>query len=221
MLLAIETSSRAGSVALFDHTGLLERVDIGAPRDHAQGLGPAVQRLLGGRFERLTGYAVSAGPGSFTGLRIGVAFLKGLGMVHPRPVVPVGSLEVLAAGLGAEPADRVAVVDARRGNVFAARFLGPELEPEPGLPPGMYPAEALRDRLGGLPLTWVGDGAPVVAPEGGVIAPEATWTPRADVLAALAWPRLVAGEGVDVARVSPIYHQLSAAEESLGICAVD
>jgi tRNA threonylcarbamoyladenosine biosynthesis protein TsaB len=218
MLLAVETSSRAGSVALYDATGLVEAVVLGAPRDHAQGLAPAVQALLAGRFEALSAYAVSVGPGSFTGLRIGVAFVKGLALVYPRPVVPVGSLEVLAAGVPDGPEDRVAVLDARRGNVFAARF-GAGRE-DPTLPAGLYPAEALAARLGGeAGLVWVGDGVPVLGPLRGSVAPEAAWTPRAEVLAALAWPRRASGIGAEA--VAPVYHQRSGAEESLGICAVD
>lgn len=219
MLLAIETSSRAGSVALARLDGqIVDARPLASPRDHAQGLAPTVRAMCPEGFDDVEAYAISLGPGSFTGLRIGVAFLKGLAMVHPRPTWGVSSLEVLAGGAGA--GGRVlAVIDARRGNVFAGLY-GADLSPDPSLPDGMYPAAEIEARFGRVAdLTWVGDGVSLVSFEGRA-APTERAVPSARVLAARALAARARGAGRDAAEIAPVYHQLSAAEEAAGVCAV-
>lgn len=223
MLLAIETSSRAGSVALLRSNGTVKSfVALQTPRDHAQRLAPTVQAMLPNGFDKIEAYALSIGPGSFTGLRIGAAFLKGLGVVYPRPTFAISSLEVLAAGALAEGEGKMScmsVIDARRGLVFAGLF-DANLVPDPSFPEGLYPAQLLLERFGArADLRWAGDGVPVVGITSNV-APEATWTPRADQLAFRALAAQQTRVGVDPIDVAPVYHQLSAAEEAIGIRAV-
>jgi tRNA threonylcarbamoyladenosine biosynthesis protein TsaB len=99
--------------------------------------------------------AVGVGPGGFTGLRIGIATARALAQARDLPLVPVSSLAALAAGAGPGPV--AAVLDARRGEVFAAAWEGGR---ELLAPAALAPA-ALADRLLGLdvPLQAVGDGA--------------------------------------------------------------
>ncbi len=223
MLLAIETSSRAGSVALLHNDGSVKSfVSLDTPRDHAQRLAPTVQEMLSEGFEDLEAYAVSIGPGSFTGLRIGVAFLKGLAMVYSRPTYAVSSLEVMAAAALQSSKSKMScmsVVDARRGNVFAGLF-DADMNPDPTFPEGMYPAELIRERFGAEEnLMWTGEGAALVSPVGPMADAE-LWTPRADILGTRALVAQGLRPGADPLDIAPIYHQLSAAEEAIGIRAV-
>ncbi len=197
-------------------------VPLATPQDHAQRLAPTVQAMLPNGFDKIEAFALSIGPGSFTGLRIGAAFLKGLGVVYPRPTFAISSLEVLAATAMASAKSKtscMAVIDARRGNVFAALF-GPDLVPDPTFPEGLYPAALIKERFGAREdVLWAGDGVPVVGVTERVVD-QAAWTPRADQLGLRAVVAQQTRVGVDPIEIAPVYHQLSAAEESIGIRAV-
>jgi tRNA threonylcarbamoyladenosine biosynthesis protein TsaB len=221
MLLAIDTSTRAGSVALLDGEVLEERA-LGRA-DHGADLAPTVAALLqGGRLARVSGYALSIGPGSFTGLRIGLAFLKGLAVVHPRPVAPVSTLRVLAEAILAQhpgAAFALPALDARRDEVFAALFArGPTgLEADARLVEGVHAlvaARAVAERLPG-PVVVGGEGAGLAPWGDAPFARDPAVTPRAGLLARLAAPLLASGAGVEADRVELAYLQQSAAEEKL------
>lgn len=217
MLLAVETATRQGSVALVDAGGVQETAPLGA--DPNQTLAETVGRLVAGRWERLEAYAFSAGPGSFTGLRIGLSFVKGLAVAQGKPLVPVSTLEVLAAELkvvhpGA--AFYLPVLDARRGEVFAALYR-PEGPPDPVLPRGLYPASEVVARCADREVVLGGDGAAVLAPPTHWrLAPAA---PNAARLGLLAWTRWQAGEGQPGHQVDLLYDQPAAAERNLGLYA--
>ncbi len=211
MHLAIDTATRSGSVAAFSANGtVLELVELGA--ESGARLAPAVGHLLD-RHGEVEGYAVDIGPGSFTGLRIGLAFLKGLSRALPGPVVALGSLEILAAALGeAEPEHpvRLAVLGASGPHVFAASF-----GPGPSLPVGLYRADDLAEALAQLPAgVAAGEGlgaVPGLARLGWRLCPEIS-VPSAPVLARLAAPILARGGGTSAKDLEPAYHQPSAAE---------
>jgi tRNA threonylcarbamoyladenosine biosynthesis protein TsaB len=129
LLLALDTTTAAGSAALWGD-GLIEEQPGDAARTHAERLPGELAALLGrhGFAPRdVTAYAVAAGPGSFTGLRVGIATLQGLALVHARRVHAIGTLDLLAHD-AARAADAdpgltiVAWMEAYRGEVFAARF---------------------------------------------------------------------------------------------------
>lgn len=129
LLLALDTTTAAGSVALWDD-GLIEE-RIGDPaRSHAERLPGDLVALLRahGRTPRdVERYAVAAGPGSFTGLRIGIATVQGLALVGDRLVYAAGTLELLAqdaarAKDAGEGTTIVAWMEAYRGEMFAARY---------------------------------------------------------------------------------------------------
>ncbi|MEZ5407908.1 MAG: tRNA (adenosine(37)-N6)-threonylcarbamoyltransferase complex dimerization subunit type 1 TsaB [Acidimicrobiales bacterium] len=131
--------------------------EVATDRRHAEELTPLVARTLadaGLTLDQIGCFAVDVGPGRFTGLRVGLATVRTLALVAARPVVALSSLEILA---GAEP-DRplLAVVDARRGEVFQQRFGpdGADGAPVVGRPEAVAPGAAGA----GQPVT-VGDGA--------------------------------------------------------------
>ncbi|NNL85753.1 MAG: tRNA (adenosine(37)-N6)-threonylcarbamoyltransferase complex dimerization subunit type 1 TsaB [Myxococcales bacterium] len=122
LLLAVETATRRLSVALFEGTTCLDAIDDDENRLHAERLLPAIDGLLhraGTSVPELAGVALSIGPGSFTGLRIGLATVKGLLFGGTQPVVAVPTLLGLAAATDAGAPVRGALLDARRGEAYA------------------------------------------------------------------------------------------------------
>ena len=125
-LLAIDTSTENCSVALV-HDGKLTTRNIESPREHSQKLLPFVEEVLdsaGVSLAELDGLVVGAGPGSFTGVRIGVSMAQGLAFSADFPVYPVCSLQALAqqAIRKNDVAGVVACIDARMGEVYYALY---------------------------------------------------------------------------------------------------
>ncbi len=135
-ILAIDTATRIGSVAWASPAGTETRALSGA-RDHGRTLARLVSELVGDALGTVDAFAISIGPGSFTGLRVGLAFLKGVALVYDRPVIAISTLEALAHQAGGGPT--LAVLDARGGEVFAGLF---GVEPSP-VPEGVYATQAL------------------------------------------------------------------------------
>src|SRR5690554_6663319 len=123
-ILAIDTTTAVCSAALADEGQLLAEVTTNIPRTHSQRLMPLVDSLFqetGLTPQDLDLLAVTRGPGSFTGLRIGIATIKGLGLALDIPVVGASSLQVLAHNFGGE-AYVCPVLNARRDQVYTALF---------------------------------------------------------------------------------------------------
>jgi tRNA threonylcarbamoyladenosine biosynthesis protein TsaB len=129
LLLALDTTTAAGSVALW-RDGLIEERAGDAARSHAERLPGELAALLAGHGLApgdVDRYAVAAGPGSFTGIRIGIATVQGLALVGSRLVHAIGTLELLAhdaaRAADAEAGTTLVVwMEAYRGEVFAARY---------------------------------------------------------------------------------------------------
>jgi tRNA threonylcarbamoyladenosine biosynthesis protein TsaB len=149
----------------------------GRPR-HSQVLLEEIERSVGhaGGWEAIDRIAVGVGPGSFTGLRIGIATARALAQAREIPIAPVGSLAALARGISETGNEMLAlpVIDARRDEAFAALF---REDGEEVWPPFVAPPDELAERLQGLgvsPLA-AGDGAVRFAAElqdaGATVAP--------------------------------------------------
>lgn len=121
--LAIETSSPRLSLAVGDETAIRASFESALQWRHAESLFDGMQKVLRQarwRVQHLTGVAVCVGPGSFTGIRIGLAAARALGQTLRIPVVGISSLEIMA---NAEPTPYISTtIDALRGDVFAALF---------------------------------------------------------------------------------------------------
>jgi tRNA threonylcarbamoyladenosine biosynthesis protein TsaB len=134
-VLAIETSTRRGSVALVESGRVVAAAAHERPNAHAEAMLPLLDELLassGWAKSSLDRLGVGVGPGSFTGIRVGIALGQGIGLALGRPVYGVGSLEAMAFAVPAEHAGaRCPLVDARRGEVFVAVYGvdGDEREP--------------------------------------------------------------------------------------------
>jgi tRNA threonylcarbamoyladenosine biosynthesis protein TsaB len=122
-ILAIDTSGPYLSCAIAKGDKVVARFDSKKERSHSDMLASAVERLLAKarlKPKDIDLYAVSIGPGSFTGLRIGVAFIKGMNLFFNRPVVAVPTLDVMASIVDGDVV--CPVVDAKRQNVYTAIY---------------------------------------------------------------------------------------------------
>jgi len=124
-ILALDTCTRAGSVALLHGDELIAAHVLDVTATHSERLLPAVDRLLadaGWTINSVDLIACAKGPGSFTGLRIGVATAKGLAFAADKPLVGINSLEATALGLAFCETPICPMIDARKRQVFAALF---------------------------------------------------------------------------------------------------
>lgn len=133
-----------GSIALVDHEkGLLAEFNINSTASHSERLLPAIDRIFqetGKTLEECDGICISLGPGSFTGLRIGLATAKGLAFAADKPMVGVSTLETLANGVPMVRIPICPVIDARKKEVFTAIYEWHKsdlkrLVPEMAIPP--------------------------------------------------------------------------------------
>jgi len=167
LLLALETSTRTASAALLRGEELIAE-ETGRPdRGAAESLLPAVDSVLrkgGVDVSQLDALAVSIGPGSFTGLRVGLATAKGLAFGSARPVVPVPTLAALACTAPRSDLPVVPLLDARRGEVYAGVFDLTEDLPRATVAESVYtPAELIAHLPGRCVL--VGEGVALCGAE--------------------------------------------------------
>ncbi|NJC86963.1 MAG: tRNA (adenosine(37)-N6)-threonylcarbamoyltransferase complex dimerization subunit type 1 TsaB [Desulfuromonas sp.] len=220
-LLTIQTATPAGSVALSDGNRLLGELFLDVRRPHGEWLLGAVDRLLGAAgmtVNDLDGFGVTIGPGSFTGLRVGLATIKGLALATGKPVAGVSTLQTLAMQAPHAALPVCALLDARKKEVYAGIYhsAGGRLHPltaERVLPPEQLLAECVEETL------FVGDGATVyrtlIARQLGTKAhflPAVYDPPRAAHAALLAAEIFAAGEARSAAEVNPVYIRPSEAE---------
>jgi tRNA threonylcarbamoyladenosine biosynthesis protein TsaB len=156
-ILALDTSTRFASVAAWDERVLASASEkVTTHSERLMAMIDEVLREAGWQPRELDAIACGAGPGSFTGLRIGLATAKGLCFALGRPLALVSSLEALAARA---PDGRVcAVIDAYKREVYAGRFAVERGVPRAEGPEEVLPPERLRDRLV-APVVLLGDGA--------------------------------------------------------------
>jgi len=165
-LLAIDTTSEFGSLALAEGDRVLEEVAMDSPDGFAHVMFPEIERLLERHHLKITdieGFAAAAGPGSFTGVRVGLTAVKGLAEATGRQVVAVSNLQALA-WFGTK-ALRAPVIDARRGEIFGAvydqdlRLVAPEVVMKRDdwmrtLPEGAEVIDGSAHRLAGA-IVWI------------------------------------------------------------------
>ena len=123
-ILAIESSSTVCGAALFINNNLVEIDEINQPRIHGERLPLVVHEVLSNHSISVTdldGIAVSSGPGSYTGLRIGMSLAKGLAMAGNIPIIPVPTLEVMNRGIFREGVYWV-LLHSHKDVVFAQRY---------------------------------------------------------------------------------------------------
>lgn len=163
-ILALESSAVACSVCLAEDEFLIAQAYENSGLTHSVTLLPMAQELLkncGAALKDVDVIAVAAGPGSFTGLRIGVSAAKGLGWATDKPCAKVSTLEAMAWGLAFFPGEICCVMDARRSQVYNARFRSDGERPARLCPDRAIGLEELAAELKseGREQILVGDGA--------------------------------------------------------------
>ena len=223
LTLAFETSAKAASVALTENGKLLGESYQNTGLTHSQTLMVMAEDLLkqcGKKVADLTAVAVAEGPGSFTGVRIGVAAAKGLSWGGELPCYGVSTLEAMAVSLGIYEGHICACMDARRSQVYNALFLVSGGTVERITDDRAIALTDLKTDLEHIdgPIYLVGDGAPLTHKtlsseiSNLILPPEHRMHQRAVGVAILAEQMCEAGEKGDGNALSPNYLRLSQAE---------
>ena len=223
LLLAFETSAKAASVALFDGNVLLGEQYQNTGLTHSQTLMVMAQDLLtqcGKKPQEVEAVAVANGPGSFTGVRIGVAAAKGFAWGGELPLHGVSTLEAMALGLGAYQGWICPVMDARRSQVYNALFYVNRGKVERRTPDRAISLAELGEELKNLaePVFLVGDGSilcynTLLETVPALVLPaEHKRHQRAVGVGLAALAQLERGEATDAVAVAPNYLRLSQAE---------
>jgi tRNA threonylcarbamoyladenosine biosynthesis protein TsaB len=218
-MLSIETSVDMGSIAVWEAGELLEQASMPPGQRTAQSLAPTIAAKLAkhGWTPRNIGLvAVSVGPGSFTGLRIGVTTAKTFAYAVGAEVIGVSSIEAIAQRAGDEVNEVSVAIDAQRGDVYAGTCRRASdgimalTAPVELIPAGQWlDGRAHDSHVTGPALRKLAERLP---PGVTAVAPD-LWSPVAESVGKVAWRRFEAGHRDDVWKLLPIYLRRSAAEE--------
>ena len=223
LILAFETSAKAASVALLEDGKLLGESYQNTGLTHSQTLMVMAQDLLkqcGKTVEDISAVAVAEGPGSFTGVRIGVAAAKGFAWGREIPCFGVSTLEAMALSLGAYQGYVCPCMDARRNQVYNALFYVNQGQLERISEDRAISLAELGEELKNLkePIFLVGDGSNLCyntlseSVPGLVLPPEHRMHQRACGVALAARKQAEAGDPGDAGALTPNYLRLSQAE---------
>ena len=223
-VLALDTSTRSGGVALVEDNRVLDERSGDAERTHGERLPRDILDVLdrcGLSTADVDLFAVASGPGSFTGLRIGIATLQGLAFVHRRPMAAVSALEALAHVASGEAAPGSVVcawMDAQRRDVFSALYrvapfelFDPRRLIEIDPPQVAAPAVILeRWRSAGMdrPVVFIGDGATAFADGIRAAYPDARISPHpalAGAIGRIGAAQAAQGRVTEPAAIRPLY----------------
>jgi tRNA threonylcarbamoyladenosine biosynthesis protein TsaB len=222
-VVALETSGRTGSLATVcfaaSQVEVVSRLPLPDDRRTAQSLLPALTELLEtSRWQagELDLICTTTGPGSFTGLRIGVTTAKTLAYATGAKLVGVNTLAAIAAGVNAAEERVWAIIDAQRQELFAACFQPGWQNEDAGLPEILV--IGVDDWLGRLRAGDVVSGPPLKKlsdrlPADVRVADASLWSPKAETVARLGIASLERGEVIDPMQLVPHYYRKSAAEE--------
>lgn len=221
-VLAVDASTHWGAVALIEGNGgrgadsIVAEFFVRVHKTHAVQLLPLLESALdlaGWDRDSVDAYAALRGPGSFTGIRVALGLVRGLGLASGKPCYGVGTLDAMAAAAGPAEADRVPLLEAGRGEVYGARFDAAGFPPRSLVAPWVGPAaRALRD---GPPPVLVGSAAfgreDELRAAGAFLGPRVVPGPVAGAAGRIARWMLESG-AADGAGMEPLYVRPSDAE---------
>lgn len=219
-ILALDSTAKVAAAALLDDDRLLCKAAAPDAMTHSATLLPEIEQLLkdaGLRFADIDLFAASAGPGSFTGVRIGAATLKGIAFGRNKPCCAVSALEALAYNLRKTDGIVCALMDARRGQFYTATFAVADGTVTRLSPDEAKSGEEIAASLAAYPhVTLVGDGAAVALPffDGLPVelCPEEKRLADGESVGLAAYAMYRAGRTVCDADFAPVYLRLPQAE---------
>lgn len=219
-ILTVDTSTNIFSVALSADAALLAE-SVGEPGVASSAtIALHVEKVMaqgGVKLDDVDAFAVTIGPGAFTGVRVGISFVKGLALALGRPVIPISSLELLAFNASTSLIPVCPMFDARKGEVYAALYAFgttvEELLPEVVAPPQKFVEQLPEGCL------FIGDGALRYADvirecfsEAALFASAELHVPQASAARQLVHARLAEGKAISPHAILPRYLRLSEAE---------
>ena len=227
LVLGIESSTPVASVAIVSEQGIMGEFVLNIGLTHSEQLLPLIDDLIKQvriDLKEIEGIAVGGGPGSFTGLRIGMATAKGLAQGCKVPLVSISTLRILAGNMETQPALVAPVMNARKQEVYTAlyRFTG-KGEEELFSPRTSAPETWARELLTlQEPVILLGDGVPAylglwqeILGSQVLITSPVHWQIRASHLAWLGRKKIIAGETADLYSLKPVYLRPAEAEARL------
>lgn len=226
LVLGVETATSVGSVAIVEESGLIAELTLKEKVSHSERLLPTIDLLLSKSklsFSEIDALSVSRGPGSFTGLRIGISTIKGLAMAGNKPVVAIPSLDALAENYLGSDLLICPMIDARKDEVFTALYRRNHTRGLQKLtsdlaiaPPDFLPT--IKGKVG-----FLGDGSQRyraliedLLGDRAVFAPPWLHFPRAAVIAYRGLEEIKSGNSADVDKLTPLYVRAPDAELDKG-----
>jgi len=223
LILAVDTTTPSGSVAILDGTRLVAETAVESASTHSSRLLASINLLLGALRIGITdieGFAVAPGPGSFTGIRIGLSTVKSFAFASGKPVAPISSLLALAWKLRDSPASLVCpMLDAKKGEIYAALYEIEDGRLKERVAQGAYsPGDFLSRLPARRNILFIGNGAELYRQKIQVhLKDKAGISSRSYFIAyevgRLGGELLTAKKGVSSARLEPLYFRISQAEE--------
>ena len=224
LILAVDTTTPSGSVALLEDDVLLGEANVESAATHSARLLRSVDFLLtahGRDVKDIDAFAVAAGPGSFTGIRIGVSAVKSLAFASGKPIAPVSTLLALATKLAADGGPRLVcpLLDAKKEEIYAGLFEARKIGLAELIPQGAYTPDTFFARLPARRvIAFAGSGLTAYRAKLLLYVRDKVRFPRrSSVLAAevgrIGWGMIREGKGVGAASLEPFYLRRSQAEE--------
>lgn len=218
LILAVDTSGGVCSAAVLNGNCILSESYINAGRTHSETIGPMIDfclSCLGRSVRDIDLFACAAGPGSFTGLRIGTGMIKAFAHASGKPAVGVNTLDALARNVRGAEETVCPVIDARRGEVYTAAYKNGKRISEYKA----APLDAVLEELKGAPALFLGDAAlkynDKITAAGYAAAHEGVILQRAGSVGLEAYDMYQNGKVSDAFRLEPFYLRETQAERVL------
>ncbi len=220
-VLGIETSTKTGSVAVVSEKGVVAQYSLNIEVTHSERLMSTIDRVLkdsGTAIGEIDAFAVAIGPGSFTGLRIGLATVKGLALATGKPIAAISTLETLARNLPFAAYPVCPLLDARKHEVYCGLYRFEDAAPVQVMPESVLPLKELAARIPGKTL-FTGEASVLYRTEleqhlgdRALFAPLSAVLPSAATLAEAGLSLIKNGRQTDPDTLTPLYIRRPEAE---------
>jgi len=221
LILGIETSTKTGSVAVVSDDCVIAQYSLNIEITHSELLMATVDRVLtdtGMTLSQFDGFAVAIGPGSFTGLRIGVSTVKGLALAADRPVAAVPTLQALAWNVPCSAYPVCAMLDARKNEVYASLYAFDRSVFHQLMPEAVLSLKLLVNRITGKTV-FTGEASHIhradiegLFGDRALFAPRSAVLPSAAAVAELGLEMIKSGKHSDPDGLAPLYIRRPEAE---------